>query len=94
MWLDVPLEALARRITSVGTESRPLLHNESGDAYEKTFKHLCTLWEDRSQAYNNASARVSLESIAAKLGYKDVCNVTATAIAIEALVQIEYLLKK
>ena len=35
VWLDVPLEALARRIAAVGTESRPLLHQESGDAYAK-----------------------------------------------------------
>lgn len=35
VWLDVPLEALARRIASVGTESRPLLHQEEGDAYAK-----------------------------------------------------------
>lgn len=61
VWLDVPLEELARRITSVGTESRPLLHNESGDNYTKTFKHLCTLGEDMSEAYTNTSARVCLE---------------------------------
>lgn len=35
VWLDVPLEALARRITAVGTNSRPLLHHESGDPYLK-----------------------------------------------------------
>lgn len=35
VWLDVPLECLARRISSVGTSSRPLLHGESGDAYSK-----------------------------------------------------------
>lgn len=35
VWLDVPLEALARRIVAVGTGSRPLLHCESGDAYTK-----------------------------------------------------------
>ena len=39
VWLDVPLEALARRLTSVGTESRPLLHNEPGDAYTKVCAH-------------------------------------------------------
>jgi len=33
IWLDVPLEALAHRIAAVGTDSRPLLHDESGDAY-------------------------------------------------------------
>ncbi|XP_071915966.1 shikimate kinase, chloroplastic-like [Coffea arabica] len=94
VWLDVPLEALARRIAKVGTDSRPLLHGESGDAYTKALRRLSTLLEDRGEAYANASARVSLENIAAKLGCKDVCNLTPTAIAIEALVQIEKFLKK
>ncbi|KAK8997743.1 hypothetical protein V6N11_012283 [Hibiscus sabdariffa] len=35
VWLDVPLEALARRIAAVGTHSRPLLHYEHGDPYTK-----------------------------------------------------------
>lgn len=35
VWLDVPLEALAKRITAEGTKSRPLLHEESGDIYDK-----------------------------------------------------------
>lgn len=35
VWLDVPLEALARRIAAVGTNSRPLLHYEAGDAYKR-----------------------------------------------------------
>lgn len=43
IWLDVPLEALARRITAVGTDSRPLLHNESGDAYTKVYTLLMIL---------------------------------------------------
>ncbi|XP_059641030.1 shikimate kinase, chloroplastic-like [Cornus florida] len=94
VWLDVPLEALARRIAAVGTGSRPLLHRESGDAYAKTFMRLSTLLEERSEAYANANARVSLENIAAKLGYMDVSNLTPAVIAIEALTQIESLLKK
>lgn len=40
VWLDVPLDALARRIAAVGTASRPLLDEESGDAYTKVaFMH-------------------------------------------------------
>lgn len=35
VFLDVPLDALARRIAKVGTDSRPLLHFDSGDAYTK-----------------------------------------------------------
>lgn len=41
VWLDVPLDALARRITAVGTDSRPLLHHESGDPYTKVGYHFC-----------------------------------------------------
>lgn len=35
VWLDVPLEALVKRISAVGTDSRPLLHHDSTDAYAK-----------------------------------------------------------
>ncbi|GAB4847676.1 Shikimate kinase [Ancistrocladus abbreviatus] len=94
VWLDVPLDALARRIAAVGTDSRPLLHQESGDAYSKAFMRLATLLQERSGAYANANARVSLQCIAAKLGYVDVANLTPAAIAIEALEQIENFLKE
>ncbi|XP_038693411.1 shikimate kinase 1, chloroplastic-like isoform X2 [Tripterygium wilfordii] len=94
VWLDVPLEALARRIAAVGTDSRPLLHEEAGDAYTKSFRRLSALWEARGEAYAYASARVSLENIAAILGVTDVCNLTTTAIAIEVLEQIEVFLKR
>ncbi|KAL2498718.1 Shikimate kinase 1 [Abeliophyllum distichum] len=94
VWLDVPLEALARRITAVGTDSRPLLHQESGDPYLKTMKRLSNLFEERGEAYANANARVSLQNIAAKLRDTDVCNLTPTVIAIEVLEQIEKFLKK
>ncbi|KAF8011972.1 hypothetical protein BT93_I0179 [Corymbia citriodora subsp. variegata] len=92
VWLDVPLEALAQRIAAVGTHSRPLLHGESGDAYTKALTRLSNLLEERSEAYAYANARVSLEEIAAKLGYRDVSHISPTAItaiAIEALEQIE-----
>ncbi|KAJ7945330.1 Shikimate kinase chloroplastic [Quillaja saponaria] len=93
VWLDVPLEALAQRIVAVGTDSRPLLHNESGDAYTKTFMRLTALFEERGDAYANANARVSLENIAAKLGRRDVSDLSPAAITIEALEQIEGFLK-
>ncbi|XP_042493465.1 shikimate kinase 3, chloroplastic-like [Macadamia integrifolia] len=94
VWLDVPLEALARRIAAVGTDSRPLLHGESGDAYSKALLRLSTLFKERGEAYDNADAKVSLPHIAAKLGLDDACDLTPTAIAIEALVQIENFVKR
>lgn len=94
LWLDVPLEALARRIAAVGTDSRPLLHHESGDAYTKAFKRLSALFEERGESYAQAKARVSLEKIAFRLGHGDVSKLTPTVIAIEALEQIEGLLEE
>ncbi|WOK91603.1 shikimate kinase 3, chloroplastic isoform X1 [Canna indica] len=92
VWLDVPLEALARRIAAVGTASRPLLHQEPGDPYTKAFVKLTTLSEQRGKAYANAHARVCLEDIAAKQGHGDVSALTPTDIALEALIKIEYVL--
>ncbi|XP_010531416.1 PREDICTED: shikimate kinase 1, chloroplastic-like [Tarenaya hassleriana] len=88
VWLDVPLEALAHRIAAVGTDSRPLLHQESGDAYTVAFKRLSTIWEERGEAYTNANATVSLENIAAKLGYGDISDLSPAEIAVEAFEQV------
>ncbi|KAF6175609.1 hypothetical protein GIB67_022611 [Kingdonia uniflora] len=92
VFLDVPLEALARRIAAVGTASRPLLHDESGDAYTKALIRLSTLSEERGDVYGNADVKVSLEYIAGELGLGDVSDLTPSAIAIEALIQVEKLL--
>uniref|UniRef100_M8AX11 Shikimate kinase, chloroplastic n=1 Tax=Aegilops tauschii TaxID=37682 RepID=M8AX11_AEGTA len=89
IWLDVPLDALARRIAAVGTASRPLLHQESGDPYAKAYAKLTALFEQRMDSYANADARVSLENIALKQGHNDVNVLTPSAIAIEALLKME-----
>ncbi|KAF6172850.1 hypothetical protein GIB67_035404 [Kingdonia uniflora] len=91
VFLDVPLEASARRIAAVGTASRPLLHDESGDAYTKALTRLSTLYEERGDVYGKVDVKVSLEYIAEKLGLGDVSDVTPSTIAIEALIQVEKL---
>ncbi|KAI3978450.1 hypothetical protein MKX01_015625 [Papaver californicum] len=89
VWLDVPLEALASRAAAEGTDSRPLLHHESGDAYTKALARFSTLSKERGHAYTNADVRVSLDYIASKLGHGDVCRLTETDIATEALAQMK-----
>ncbi|GAU19723.1 hypothetical protein TSUD_78490 [Trifolium subterraneum] len=93
VWLDVPVEALAKRIAAVGTGSRPLLHDEAGDAYTAALMRLSALFEERGEFYANANARVSLENIAIKLGRRDASDLSPTDIAIEALEQIGNFLK-
>ncbi|XP_047065785.1 shikimate kinase 2, chloroplastic-like [Lolium rigidum] len=87
--LDVPLDALAKRIAQVGTASRPLLDQPSADPYTAAFAKLSLLAEQRGDAYANADVRVSLEEIAAKQGHGDVSQLTPTDIAIEALQKIQ-----
>ncbi|CAI8619027.1 unnamed protein product [Vicia faba] len=93
VWLDVPVDALAKRIAAVGTNSRPLLHDEAGDAYTAALMRLSSLFEERGEFYANANARVSLENIAAKLGRRDASDLSPRAIAIEALEQVGNFLK-
>uniref|UniRef100_A0ACD5ZRA2 Uncharacterized protein n=1 Tax=Avena sativa TaxID=4498 RepID=A0ACD5ZRA2_AVESA len=87
--LDVPLDALAKRIAQVGTASRPLLDQPSADPYTAAFAKLSLLAEQRGDAYANADVRVSLQEIAAKQGHDDVSQLTPTDIAIEALEKIQ-----
>ncbi|KAG2240478.1 hypothetical protein Bca4012_022400 [Brassica carinata] len=96
IWLDVPLEALAQRIAAVGTNSRPLLHDDEsgGDPYTVALNRLSTIWEARGEAYTNASARISLENITSKLGYRNVSDLTPTEIAIEAFEQVQSFLNE
>lgn len=89
VWLDVPLDALAKRIAAVGTDSRPLLDFDAGDAYIKAFMALFTIWKKRSESYSNADTRVSLQHILEKLGLDDIADITPTEIAIEVLDQIQ-----
>ncbi|KAL9229691.1 hypothetical protein vseg_005130 [Gypsophila vaccaria] len=94
VWLDVPIECLARRISAVGTGTRPLLRGEGEDAYTQAYTRLSELIEVRHKAYANANARVSFEHIAAKLGNVDVDNLSPTVITIEVLEHILNFLKE
>ncbi|ONK65227.1 uncharacterized protein A4U43_C07F34980 [Asparagus officinalis] len=89
VWLDVPLEALAKRIAADGTASRPLLPQEPGDPYTEALARLSALSKERGEDYANADARVCLQNIADKQGHGDVSILTPTAIAVEALVKID-----
>lgn len=88
IWLDVPLEALAKRVIAVGTESRPLLGQASVDPYSQAFARLTELIERRGEAYANSDVKVSLQKIAEELGIEDVSALTPTTIATEVLQEI------
>ncbi|WCJ44035.1 shikimate kinase 1 [Euphorbia peplus] len=88
VFIDVPLDALARRIGAVGTGSRPLLHFDSGDPYTKAFMRLFTLSKKRVEAYLDADLTISLLDIANEMGVDDVSDIGASTIALQVLVKI------
>jgi shikimate kinase len=57
VWLDVPVEDLAKRVTEVGTESRPLLGGKCAKL------ELSRLMQERWSHYAKAHCRLSLKGI-------------------------------
>ena len=56
VYLDIPLDVLARRIAAEGTDSRPILDSESGDAYTKVVVNSVTQFH-RSKIFKPLSRR-------------------------------------
>ncbi|KDP22703.1 hypothetical protein JCGZ_01927 [Jatropha curcas] len=93
VFLDVPLDTLAKRIAALGTDSRPLLHFDSGDSYKKAFMGLLALSKNRFQAYSDADITVSISHLADNLGAQDVSDLEPATIALEVLKQIQNYLR-
>lgn len=63
IWLDVPLEALAKRVVAAGVESRPILSQDSADSdpYQQALTKLQSVYSKRKTTYPGADVRVSVE---------------------------------
>lgn len=95
VWLDVPVEALARRVVAVGCESRPLLGQVSPEtAYHQAFNCLESLFVERVGYYKNADAQVSVAGLATIMGLEDVSGVTPAMIAAQVLEEISLLIRQ
>jgi shikimate kinase len=82
VWLDVPVPALASRVTAVGTGSRPLLGGDCG-GYDQALARLSKIYEERGPAYANADVTVSLQNLALSLACEDISELTPTAITVQ-----------
>jgi shikimate kinase len=89
VWLDVPVPALAHRVTAVGTGTRPLLGGDCG-GYDQALARLSKIFEERGPAYANADITVSLQSLALMLACEDVSELTPTAITVQVIVSISF----
>jgi shikimate kinase len=93
VWLDVPVEDLARRVTTVGTESRPLLGEDCCD-FEKALSKLTKLMDAREQHYAQAHCRLSFRDLASRLQLTGVDALTPAAIAVQVLEEITRVLQE
>lgn len=96
VWLDVPVEDLAKRVTSVSkreTESRPLLGGDCTD-FENAFSKLSKLMDVREQHYARAHCRLSFRDLASNLGLTEISALTPTAIAVQVLEEIKQVLQE
>ncbi|CAM6094399.1 unnamed protein product [Calypogeia fissa] len=95
VWLDVPVDALARRVVAVGCESRPLLGQVSPEtAYHQALNCLENLFEQRVDYYKHADTCVSVAGLATRTGLDDIGAVTPSMLAAQVLDEIAVLIRK
>ncbi|XP_024529110.1 shikimate kinase 3, chloroplastic [Selaginella moellendorffii] len=94
VYLDVPLDALAKRVVAAGTEKRPLLGEPQREfAHEQTLARLTKLYEERGMAYKNADVSVCLKMIANEMNAKDICELTPSIIALKIMERTQELIR-
>eukprot|EP00850_Spirogloea_muscicola_P002294 SM000008S22383 [mRNA] locus=s8:1288898:1297240:+ [translate_table: standard] len=95
VWLDVPVGALADRLLSAGTKSRPLLNRGETtevEEHSKLLQRLNQLLGDRRDMYAQADATLRLEDLATSLGLESLSSVSSGAVALEALEKVNALI--
>ncbi|XP_024392957.1 uncharacterized protein [Physcomitrium patens] len=91
VWLDVPVKVLAKRVTAVGTGSRPLLGDGCAD-FESVLLKLSTLMKERKAQYSKAHCRLCFEELAKSLQSTEEHEPTVEAIVVQILEEIRHYL--
>ncbi|KAH9328795.1 hypothetical protein KI387_000903, partial [Taxus chinensis] len=92
IWLDVPLEALAKEMVSEGVETEGHFAQSTAGSYSQALAQLTKLLEERKEGYATADVKVSLQKIVDESDYEDIFALTPTVIANEVLKGISKLL--
>ncbi|XP_057491039.1 probable inactive shikimate kinase like 1, chloroplastic isoform X1 [Actinidia eriantha] len=92
IWIDVPLDMVARDVVEKGNQLPPSDKNSSG-SYSVVFNQLTLMFEEMRVGYATADVTVSLQKVASQLGYDDLDAVTKEDMALEVLKEIERLMR-
>lgn len=84
IWLDVPLDMIAKGVIGDDGQSTP-------DSFSEALSDLAKLYEENRDGYATADATVSLQKLVTKFGYDEFEQVTVEDMALEVLKEIEKL---
>ncbi|CAA2982823.1 probable inactive shikimate kinase like 1, chloroplastic [Olea europaea var. sylvestris] len=92
IWIDVPLDLVAREIVEDRIQLSATDMLISGSSPE-VLAQLNTLYECRRSGYATADATISIQKVASELGYNELNAVDAEDLCMEALKEIEKLMR-
>ncbi|KAI5651062.1 hypothetical protein M9H77_37067 [Catharanthus roseus] len=90
IWIDVPLEMVAREIVDE-TIQLPASESEISGSYSEVLNQLTKKYEESRNEYATADSTVSIQKVASTLGYEDLDAVTVEDMALEVLKELEKL---
>ncbi|KAF5952520.1 hypothetical protein HYC85_010464 [Camellia sinensis] len=88
IWIDVPLDMIARDAIENGSQL-----SESEIFSSGSYSELAVLYEELKGRYATADTTVSLHKVASQLGHDDLDAVTKEDMALEVLMEIEKLVR-
>ncbi|KAI8026488.1 hypothetical protein LOK49_LG02G01570 [Camellia lanceoleosa] len=88
IWIDVPLDMIARDAIENGSQL-----SESEIFSSGSYSELAVLYEELKGGYATADTTVSLHKVASQLGHDDLDAVTKEDMALEVLMEIEKLVR-
>ncbi|KAL2505482.1 putative inactive shikimate kinase like 1 [Abeliophyllum distichum] len=92
IWINVPLDLVAREIVKDGIQLSATDMLLSGSSPE-VLAQLNTLYECRRSGYATADTTISVQKVASELGYNELDAVSAEDLCMEALKEIENLMR-
>lgn len=92
IWIDLPLDMVAREAVEHGLQL-PALELSTSGSYSEVFAQLTDLYKQMQGGYATADATISLQKVAWQLGYDDLDAVTVEDMGLEVLKEIERLMR-
>lgn len=92
LWIDIPLQIIAEEFAE-DRGQLPVFDISTSGSYSEVLGQITSLYQEIKVGYATADASISLQKLASTLGYDDFNAVTTEDMALEALKEIEKLIR-